>query len=529
MRPDGSCSGSLAGDPRDMTTVELLATRVETTPDAEFLVWDDDHLSYAEVWTKALQFAAAVGRCGPSRRVATYLANCPWAVQAVFGTHAAGAVHVAINRQHRGSILRDMLGRSEASILVTDSDALAELVLDGTAVQTVVTVDSLDAPAFRRTGLRRMPISEFAGTELCDPVPVAPLEPASVLYTSGTTGRSKAVLLPHTMLTQGARHVAEAGQFTSTDSLHLWAPLYHIAGQLDLMLPMVVAGGSVVLLPRFSLSNFWKEVERHRCTVFFGFPSTLQLLAKTMPAEPTGLRVGVVGGIPPELRARFERQLGVRFVDAYGMTEAEPIAISGLGSDAPPSSCGRPTSDWSVSIVDDDDFPVPAGVRGQIVARPRRPGVMMLGYEHDEAATLAAFRDLWWHTGDEGYVDPDGYLFVTGRLSDAIRRRGENVSPRELEEIVCQHSGVTACVALGVDNAELGDQDVKIVVVPDPLYRLTPESLHGWCRERMSPFMVPRFIDMRDHLPLTETGKVQLEELRANGTDTWDSEEKRST
>ena len=508
-----------------MTSVELLGTRVEATPDAEFLIYGDQRLTYAEVWAKALQFAAAVRRLGPSSRVATYLANCPWAVQAMFGTHAAGGVHVAINRQHRGAILHDMLCRSEASILVTDSDALAEIVLDGCGVQTVVTVDSPESTSPRRPGPQQVPISEFVGTEICSPAPVTPLEPASVLFTSGTTGRSKAVLLPHTMLTRGARHVAEASQLTSDDSLHLWAPLYHIAGQLDLMLPMVVAGGVVVLVPRFSLSNFWKDVEDNHCPVFFGFPGMLQLLAKTMPTQPTSLRVGVVGGISPGLRYQFEEKLGVRFIDAYGMTEAEPIALSGLDSGAPPGSCGRPTSDWSISVFDNDGFPQPAGVPGEIVARPRRPGVMMLRYEHDEAATVTAFRGLWWHTGDRGYVDSDGYLFVTGRLNDTIRRRGENISPRELEGIICQHPGVTACVALGVEDAELPDQEVKIIVVPALRCQLTAESLHDWCRGRMSSFMLPRFIEIRDQLPLTGNGKLQLTELRANGSDTWDSEE----
>jgi crotonobetaine/carnitine-CoA ligase len=516
---------------RELSTVDLLWARTLATPDAAFLMWNNQQYTYADIWTRVLQFAAAVRRlgCGPNRgRVATYLSNCPEAVCAMFGTHAAGAVHVAINRQHRASILLDMLRRSKARVLITDAAAIAELAeylsFDGAGIDVVVSVDRCSSKLGTVTVLS---YDDLLTGDLLAPVTVDPLGPATVLYTSGSTGRAKAVLIPHAMFTRGARQIFEAAQMTDEDVLHLWAPLYHVAGPLDLLLPLVIAGGRVMLVPRLSVKAFWDDVDRHGCTIFFGFPSVLELLAAVRPSRrTTSLRVGIVGGVSNELRNRFDLEIGVRLVDAYGMTEAEPIAVSRLDAHAPPGSCGRPTGDWEVRIVNADDSDVGVAVRGEIIARPTRPGVMMLGYEDDEPATLWSLRNGWWHTGDEGFVDREGYLFVTGRLHDMIRRKGENVSPVELERLITAHAMIKSCCALNVESP-LGDHDVKIVVVPIDGATVDPPALHAWCQRRMATFMVPRFIEVRHELPMTATGKIARDELRRSVRTTWDSQDLR--
>ena len=489
---------------------ELLAARVERTPEAPFLRWGRDRWTYREAWEESLRFAAWVDLRrgeGAETRVASFLPNCPEAIWAWFGTLAAGATYVPLNRAHRGEILADMLARSGARVLVTDDEGLADLA--GSPVEVVLT----DWEEVRA---------------LAPAVPAAPRpdDLAELMYTSGTTGRSKAVELSHNQLCRGAGWVAWSMEMAPEDVFHGWLPLYHVAGQVDTVLASVIGGGSVALNPTFSRSRFWEQVAESGATLFIGFSNVARLLYMLRPrsddAEST-LRAGVTGAMPARLSVDFEARFGVRLHDVYGMTEGEPMLLPEPGVETPPGSCGRPNPDLEVVVLDDRGRLAGAGEVGEIACRPRLPDVLTSAYEGDAEALAEATEGGWFHTGDLGRVDEEGFFYFVDRIKHSIRRRGENVSSWELETIVSSHPQVAEVCAIGVPSA-LGEEDVKAVVVAVAGGEIDPAALRSWCEGRMAAFMVPRYVEVVATLPRAGTGKVMKEELRGVGAGTWDAE-----
>jgi len=492
----------------------LFAERARRSPERPFLRWGDERWSYREVWEETLRFAAWARASGarPGARVASFLPNRPETLWAWFGSLAAGATYVPLNRAHRGEILADMIARSGARVLVTDAEGRRDLPdLSGSSVETVLLAEEWD---------------EVRALDPAEPAPPAPGELAELMYTSGTTGRSKAVQLSHEQLCRGAGWVAWSLEMTEEDVFHAWLPLFHIAGQADTVLPAIVAGGSVALYPTFSRSGFWDQVRESGSTLFIGFSNIAQLLCSLPRREDdagTTLRAGVTGAMPAELSVEFERRFGVRLHDVYGMTEGEPMALPRPGERTPPGSCGRPRPDLELAILDSAGEPLDPGRVGEIAVRPLIPNVLTAGYEGDPEATAEATAGGWFHSGDLGRRDAEGFVYFADRASHSIRRRGENVSSWELETAIAAAPGVAECSAVGVPSP-LGEEDVKVAVVAAPGATLEPRELWEWCRERIAAFMVPRYIEVVAALPRAETGKVMKEELRSLDGEVWDAE-----
>jgi crotonobetaine/carnitine-CoA ligase len=497
---------SVAGRPR-ASVPELWEAQVAAGPDRPFLRWQGREWTYGKAWAHIggmAQLLSAHG-VGPGDRVATFLSNRPEALWTWFGAQLLGAVHVAINREHRGDMLADMLSRSRA-VLLTEAAALADLP-PGCA-DAVLVAEQLDIdPAEPAAGAGRRAAS--------------PADLASVLYTSGTTGRSKAVLICHNHLTRGGARFAESIGQRDTDRWHAWMPMSHIFGQLHVTMATVAAGGSLALYPRFSPSRFWDQVDQDDCTIFGGLGNMLRMLWHADDREAhrdNPLRIGLIATPPTELRDPFIERFGVALVDSYGMTEAEPVTVPVAGM--PPSSCGVENPDFELAILDEDGAHVADGELGQMAIRPRAPDVMFRGYEGDAESTVSAWRDLWFHTGDVGRRDDDGYYYLVDRRKHVIRTRGENVSPSELESLVCTHPAVRDCGAVGIEATGV-DDDIKVVVVLENGAALDPAELQAWCAGRMAAFMVPRHIELRAELPYSELGKVDREALKQPQSSVW--------
>lgn len=516
------------------TVPQLFRARAAASPERTFLSWEGRQWTYERALDEARRFSGwllATSRSDPAsdRRVASFLPNSAEAVWTWFGSLLAGATYVPLNRAHRGELLLEMLKRSGAGVLVADHAAVDVLPdLAATSIRTLLVVGGpgdLRAPA--------VSVSTWDDVRQATPADGperSPADPAVVMYTSGTTGRSKAVLMPHTQFCRGAGWVAWSLDMSEDDVIHAWMPLYHVAGQLDQTLPVLIAGGQVALYPTFSRSRFWSQVHARHATIFIGFSNVLELLW-TLPRRredaQTTLRAGIMGGVPRTLHRAFERRFAVDLKDVYGMTEGEPMVLPAPGEPPPVGSAGRPTPDFEVAILRDDDSIAAPGEPGEIAVRPRFPGVMFAGYEHDAPATLATLRSLWFHTGDLGRIDSEGFVYFIDRKKHAIRRRGENISSFELESIVLRHPDVDQCTAVGV-IAPMGEEDVKLIVTVVAGRRLEPAPLHAWCRERMAAFMIPRFIEVVDELPRTPTGKVLKQGLGRHGPATWDADAARA-
>lgn len=505
-----------------------LASRVDPPPREDQPRGEDAVWSYAEAWEAIRRWAGFLRGLGAGpgpggSRVAGYLHNRPEALWALLGTHAAGSVYVALNRQHKGPILADHVRRSRAGILVTETSALDALPdLADTAVHSLIVVDRATTPDWiGGDEARRSP--PWSGP---DP---GPGDPATIMFTSGTTGRSKAAVIPHNQLCRGAANLAEAVEMTPDDVFHAWLPFFHIAGQLHTTMCTAVAGGALGLVPRFSASRFWTEVRRFGATVITGLPAIARILwekpvTDDERAATSHLRLGIFGPMTPELHRPLEERLGIRIADTYGMTEAEPLTVPVPGVRQPVGSCGVAAPDFEIRIAAEDGAVLPPGERGEILARPRRPDVLFLGYEGDEEATRAAWRNGWFRTGDLAHQDRDGWVYYVDRLAHFIRRRGENVSAWELQRLIEEHPAVAEAFVLGVPSP-MGEEDVKAVVVPSRGARLDPAALHAWCRSRMAAFMIPRFIEVRDEMPHISVGKVDKDRLRGVADGVWEAPE----
>jgi crotonobetaine/carnitine-CoA ligase len=502
-----SLLNAAVGRPR-ASVPELWEARVEHAPDRPFLHHEGRTWSYAEAWAQIGGFAALLAEhgAGPQSRVATFLSNRPESLWGWFGAQLAGAVHVGLNREHRGDILADMLARSGAGVLLTERAALADLPQD--VAQRVLVAEDLEVPP-------SVP-APGAGRRAA-----APADLAAVLYTSGTTGRSKAVLICHNHLARGGARFAESIDQRADDRWHAWMPMSHIFGQLHVTMATLAAGGSIALYPRFSVRAFWEQINESGCTIAGGLGNMLRMLWHAEDREANAenpLRVGLFATPPPELREPFRAHFRIELVDSYGMTEAEPVTVP--VKDMPPTSCGVENPDFELTLLDDDGHRVPDGEIGHMAIRPREPDVMFRGYEHDEAATVQAWRDLWFHTGDAGRRDAAGFYYLVDRRKHVIRTRGENVSPSELEALIRAHPGVRDCGAVGVASDGV-DDDVKIVVVLEDGAALEAAELHGWCAERMAAFMVPRHIEVRPQLPYSTLGKIDRDALRERESTVW--------
>lgn len=517
------------------STPQVWASRVERTPDGAFLHFEDRTWTYTETWQLIDKVAGFFARhsAGRATRIGSYLSNRPEALWVWFGAHRACAVYVALNRSHKGALLEEMLREARLSVLVTDFSGLAELSgLQSHGIPTIVLVESAgDPPPRQRVQQPDTEVVGFAelltGAAYDGPLP-APGDLATLMYTSGTTGRSKAARQPHNMFCRGAARFVEAAGLTAADVVHTWFPLFHVAGQLHMTMGTVIAGGSLSLQRTFSASHFWQQVNADRCTFFGALPNVISILLRQPPGPQDTrhtLRTGVVGPQPPrEARQAFEQRFGVRLLDTYGMTEAEPLTLPSRDGNAPWGSCGRANPDFELAVMDDAGRVLGAGETGELVVRPREPDLMMRAYEARPEETLKAFTGLWFHTGDLAEIDDDGFVYIVGRIKHMIRRRGENVSAWELEQIISRHPAIDECAAVGIPSP-LGEEDIKAVVTLRAGKDLSHAELHDYCVANMAKFMVPRYIEIREALPRTDVGKIHKPSLTPNDGRTWDVEQ----
>jgi crotonobetaine/carnitine-CoA ligase len=293
------------------------------------------------------------------------------------------------------------------------------------------------------------------------------------------------------------------------------------------MVSSLLSGGRLSLGRRFSVRNFWDEVRASDATYFSYLGTMLSLLYAAPPRDDDRdhpARIGCGAGVPPAIHLDFERRFGVRLVEMYGMTEALGIAMSSVDHHRI-GSVGKPTPELDVQLVDADDSPVPTGEVGELVLRPREPNTVMSGYWGKPEATVAAWRNLWFHTGDRMRADADGFLYYVGRLKDSIRRRGENVSAWEVELALCRHPDVLEAAAIGVAS-ELGEEDVAALVVPRDGQTIDPRALHAFLQNDLPRFAVPRYIEVVDELVKTPTERINKDAVRARGLteQAWDAD-----
>ncbi|MFF3573573.1 AMP-binding protein [Nocardia jiangxiensis] len=510
----------------------LVAARACAHPDKPALVVDGTELTYGRLDRAVSEVARGLLALGAQRgdAVGILLPNRIEYLLTWFGAARAGLVEVPVNTAYKGQFLDHALRSTDVRILITEA-ALLDLVAELPELPgTLTTVVLLDDDASGRTppGVRVLTWRGLiaAGDPGCELPEVGAADPVAIMLTSGTTGRSKGAVYPNRMQVAAARECAAQMGTASDERLYTCLPLFHGAAQINITLHGLYAGATVVLGRRFSASRFWDELRAHGVTQFNALGSILPALLAQPPSEKDRdhrVRRVFAAPAPAQVLRPFEERFGVHIVEGYGLTEIKNVLYNPLDS-RKIGSIGLPTESSIVEVHDESGRRAAPGQAGEIVYRPREPHVMFCGYHRDPEATLATMRDLWWHTGDLGYTDEDGYFYFVDRKKDALRRRGENISSHEVESLLLAYPGVVAAAAIATPS-ELGEDEVLAVLEMDSGRQVDFADLFAHCDRGMPHFMVPRYYRVVDRLPVTPTGKVRKTELRCQGQlDAWDAQ-----
>jgi len=498
----------------------------------EFVRFESRSITYGEADGAADRVANAFLAIGAGRgtRVGLLLRNRPEYLDLWFGLSRIGAIQVPLNTAYRSPQILHVLRRAPVPVVVVEASLAGELlpVMDRLPeLRTVIVLD--DASTFRTpASCRVVAYPEWLdGATSTAPVPfaVTGADVGAIMNTSGTTGPSKGVRLSHAQQYVLGRSVARDLALGPEDVYYNCFPLFHNTAQAMITLPVLLAGATMALVERFSASRFWPDMRAQGCTVFYYIGETLRMLLKSTSAEDargTRLREGWGIGATPADFLEFQRRHGVRLRTGYGSTEGNvPVFLPHEGAD--PASVGRVIEGFELRVVNERGEPLPPGEPGEIVVRAAERCAIMLGYDGDDAATAAAWYGEWFRTGDAGRLDAAGNLYFLGRLRDAIRVRGENVSAFEVEQAIAEAPGVLEVAAIAVPG-ELGGDDVKVVVVPAPGAALDPAALVAHVEARLPKFALPRYVEFVASLPRTETNKVRKNVLRETAFTpaTWD-------
>ncbi|HEY2621324.1 MAG TPA: ATP-dependent acyl-CoA ligase [Acetobacteraceae bacterium] len=482
--------------------------------------------SFAETLELAARFGGTLRAAGIERgdHVAVMCGNRPELLQVYLGCGWIGAVTVPINTASRGAQLAHILTNSEAKLLVLQAefaDAVNALETAPPSLRAVWLIGDavLD-------GHWPRPVGFPAPAEPVPEAAIGPGDTVAILYTSGTTGVSKGVCCPHAQYFWWGVNTARLLELRGDDVLLTTLPLFH-TNALNTFYQALLTGAALVVEPRFSASGFAASLSRHGATVTYLLGAMVPILL----SRPVGeldrahrVRIALGPGVPERFHAEFRQRFGIELLDGYGSTETNFV----LGCTLPgkrPGSMGPVSDGFEARVVDDADNALPDGIAGELVLRAREPFAFAAGYFGMPAKTVEAWRNLWFHTGDRVVRDARGHFRFIDRMKDVIRRRGENISSYEVEQVLLSHPDVAEAAAFPV-RSELAEDEVMAAVVPRDGHSLTPAALSGYCNGRMPAFAIPRFIEFVAALPMTENGKVQKFRLSERGITaaTWDRE-----
>ncbi len=498
---------------------ELLEFQVQRFPDKVFLAFfkDGQEFTYSKLNRQVNQIANLFLGLGirKGQTVSLLLPNIPAFVLCYFACIKIGAVAGPVDFHLKSEELQYILEHSEAHTLVTTTQylPLVEAVRHKLPqLTTVLLTDGIHSEAIYLP----QAISK-QGSDLA-PMALDWDDEAVIIYTSGTTGKPKGCLLTHGNFLCNAREISEWLNFTEEDRLLCIMPLFHVNGIVATMFTPLYIGGSMVLAEKFTTHRFWEIIDRHKVTSFGSVATMLSMLNHTQYAhgyleslDTTSLRFALCGSapVPVEVMHEFEKKYKCPVIEGYGLSEATcRVTFNPPDQRRRPGSIGLPIG-CQVRIADENDHQVPVGQIGEILVRG---GSIMKGYHKNPHATSAALLGGWLHTGDLGYQDQDGFLYVVDRKADMIIRGGENIYPREIENVFYNHPKILEAATIGIPD-ELYGEEVKTFAVLRKGQQATEQELLSYCRERLADFKCPKSIEFLEEMPKGPTGKILKREL----------------
>ena len=525
----------------ERTVGRILARQADRLADKNFIeTTSGDCISYRDMHLRSNQFAQGAAAFGIESQepVLVMLPDTIDYVTVWCGLAKRGAIEVPINLAYRKNILKRLCNDSTAKKIIIDCqyvERLEEIADDLEHLDCVILyAEDQKLDSYGTLPPKLAQTYQVAGFEDLFSDISTDFEPApqfsdlvGIMYTSGTTGASKGVSTTHSHSFCYADGAAEIFYLSEEDRFYTAGlPLFHLAGQWGVCYASMIYGATVVLRKGYRNANFWPDIAEHSCTVVFLLGAIANFLwQQPKLPEDSETPLKKVGMFPVMTEHKqFRERFGVEISTGYGSTESPCPVIHHFDEPLPNHQCvGFPTGRYDVKILDENDQVCTTGIVGEICTRPRAPWEIMLNYWRQPEYTAKVFRNLWYHTGDAGYQDEEGRLYFVDRLTDSMRRRGENISSMEVEDEVNQHPDVLECAVFPV-SAEHSEQEVMVVITPQPDVTIEPEKLIRFLDQRMAYFMIPRYIEFTAAIPKTPTGKMEKYKLRAKGItpSTWD-------
>ncbi len=486
-------------------------------PDSPALFQDDVVLSYADLDARANRMANALRDLGigAGDRVALMFSNDFRFLESLFAPMRLGAVSVPLNTRMGDDALRYVMENAEAQVVIANAGMAARatsiaagiprvkhVIVDGTPCDGALAYEPLLAAASSGLARRR----------------TDPDEVSMQLYTSGSTGRPKGVLLGHGGQIWNADVLRKAMMFDETERALIAVPLFHKNAMAGAVKPLLLAGGSFVILPGFDAASVIRAIERYRVTYMTGVPAMYKMIlaerALLARHDVSSVRFAMCGSaeVPDELLVEFRRVFRCDIAEGYGLTEGGPVPLTNVRWGLKKrGSCGREIPGSDVRLVDDAGRDVGTDEAGELLVR--NPGVMK-GYWKLPDVTAAKLRQGWLHTGDLLRRDADGYYYFVGRKDDMINVAGENVYPKEVEDLLLRHPNLRDACVVSAPHGTKGEVPVAFVVARDP-GRPTEDDVKRYCLEHGAPYAHPRRVIFLDALPLGGTGKLDRNALKA--------------
>jgi long-chain acyl-CoA synthetase len=498
----------------------ILSESARSAPDHLVAVFDGGQLTYRQLDQASDRVAANLAAAGikPGDRVALQLPNIPQFLISYFGILKAGAVVVPLNVLLRAPEIAYHIEDSGALVLITWAGVLADAVkgAEAAGIGAIFAVGHADA----LPGVLPFERLLDGAAPPCEMVMRQPTDTAVIVYTSGTTGRPKGAELTHIQLYMNADIPGRLFDVKPDDIVITVLPLFHVFGLSSILDVCVRFGCTMSLIPRFTPAAVLAAIQRDRATIFEGVP-TMFVALLSHPGigsyDLSSLRVAISGGasIPAPVLDAFEQRFGLVILEGYGMTEtASTTTFNRSATERRAYSVGKPIWGTQTQVWDSEGNSLPRGQDhvGEVVTRGMH---VMKGYLGNPQATAESFTGDWLHTGDLGYIDEDGFLFIVSRKKELIIRGGYNVYPSEIENVLHAHPEIAEAAVVGIPDERLGEE-VMAVVVLRPGGTLTEADLMAYCRERMAAYKYPRIIRFRAQLPKNSLGKVLKTELTAD-------------
>ncbi|HEY8186108.1 MAG TPA: long-chain-fatty-acid--CoA ligase [Pyrinomonadaceae bacterium] len=498
---------------------ELLAQRVDIMPQKSFLFSEADgrKFSYEEFISavdRAARMLASHGVCRGDV-VSLLMPNSPEYIIAYFACWKLGAIAGPVNSLLKAQEVSYVISDSETRTLLVHPDFLPTIESIRKELPQLGAVITF---ADEAVATKQFDNEEEAASSTNSSLPEIERDSeAIIIYTSGTTGKPKGCLLTHGNLIANARQISQWLGFTADDRLLTIMPLFHMNAVSVTTMSALYVGGSTVVSPKFSASRFWQIISDYQITSFGSVATMLSMLLTTYPdGVPKGLktdqlRFAMCGSapVPAEVMKHFEETFNCLVIEGYGLSESTCRSTFNPPDERRrPGSCGKPIGN-EMKVVDEQDREVADGELGEIVLRGEN---ILKGYYRSPQATAEAFRGGWFHTGDVGYRDNDGFFYIVDRKSDMIIRGGENIYPREIDEVLYQHPAVAAAATIGVPDPLYGEEVAAFIVLKEGK-EATEDNLITFCRERLADFKCPKSVRIVKDIPKGPTGKLLKREL----------------